>query len=162
MQIKKATLSDVKELVKIWNSFVKEHDNTVIKKSPEKKIRRNMVHTSDVIFEKWISKCIRSKLGYVIIAIDNNKIIGYMLCTIKKYDEIFKLKYYGSINDIYIMKKYRGKGISSKLKDESIKWFKSKKIKYISLSFNSENSLPYKIYKKWGFKDEYTEMWKEI
>ena len=37
MQIKKATLSDVKELVKIWNSFVKEHDNTVIKKSPEKK-----------------------------------------------------------------------------------------------------------------------------
>ncbi len=162
MIIRKATLSDVNELVEIWKQFVKEHSSIIISKSPEKKQRRILIDYADKLFDKWVRTCIRSRIGFVAVAEENKKIIGYTLCRIKRYDKTFKFKHYGSINDIFVIPNHRGKGVASKLKDYAIEWFKQNKIKHVALSFNSENSKVYEIYQNWGFKDEQIEMWKEI
>lgn len=48
----------------------------------------------------------------------------------------------------------RGKGFSSKLKDEFIKWFKEKKKGrgIVTLYVMPKNNFAIKAYKKWGFK----------
>ena len=36
------------------------------------------------------------------------------------------MEYYGRINTVFINKEFRGKNISSKLKDEALNWFKKR------------------------------------
>jgi GNAT superfamily N-acetyltransferase len=55
------------------------------------------------------------------------------------------------LNDIWISKDYRGKGLSSKCKDELFAWFKKNNCNYINLSVLDANNAKH-IYKKWGFK----------
>lgn len=162
MLIRKAKLSDVNKILIIWKEFIKEHSYIIIDKSPFKKNRRELVKDYYKYYEKWLKNSIRSKNGFVVIVEEFGKIIGFSLCRIKKYDKLFTLRKYGSINDIYVIPNYRGKNISSLLKNEAIKWFKSNNIKHISLSVSAENIIPQKIYKKWGFSNEYIDMWKDI
>jgi GNAT superfamily N-acetyltransferase len=162
MEIRKAKLSDVNSILKLFLDFVKEHNNTVISKSPEKKKRRELINNFKEISRDNIKKMIRSKNNSIFLAFENENIIGFNFNSIKKYDDSIKLKNYGSIEDIYVISDFRGKKVSSKLRDKAIYWFKKKSMKYVAISFNSENKIAHKIYKNWGFSDEYTEMWKKI
>ena len=162
MIIRKARLKDVETLISAWKEFVSEHDSIVIGKSPEKEKRRRLIKGFVEKKKRDFQKRIRSKNSIVFLAVKNNEIIGFSINTIKKYDELFKLKQYGYMDDLYVKPEFRGKKVSSQLKEEAIKWFKEKGMKHASLGFNSENSKAHKIYKKWGFCDEYTEMMKDI
>ncbi len=162
MIIRKANLKDVEIILSAWKQYIKEHNSVVIQKSPAKKKRRQMIPKPENDFRKYITKTIRSQKGLIAIAEKKNKLIGFIFCEIKEYDKLFKLKNYGFINDVFVKKTSRKQGISKDLKDFAMKWFKEKKIKHVALSFNSENSRVHNIYRKWGFQDEYTEMWKEV
>ena len=61
MEIRKAKLSDVNSILKLFLDFVKEHNNTVISKSPEKKKRRELINNFKEISRDNIKKMIRSK-----------------------------------------------------------------------------------------------------
>ena len=74
----------------------------------------------------------------------------------------YKIKKIGYISDLFIIRNYRAKGISSRFKDEAIKWFKKKNIKHISIAVHRENKLAYSIYRKWGFLDYHIELRKKI
>lgn len=162
MVIRKARLSDVIQIVELWGDFMVEHTRIVVSKSPEKKKRREMIKEAKKSFSKWIARYIRSRNGLVSVAEAKHKIVGYSLSRINPNEKIYKLRYYGYIKNLYVLPKYRGKGISSLFKDMAVKWFKEKGMKYVAIAFYSENTLSHRIYKNWGFKDEYTEMWKKI
>jgi len=81
---------------------------------------------------------------------------------IKKNTPIFSLEKLGHISDLFVRKKFRGIGISSMFRDEAIRWFKKKRMKYATLDVYPDNVIPYKIYKKWGFFDFHLEMRKKI
>ena len=81
---------------------------------------------------------------------------------IKDNIPIFELKELGYFSDLYVKKQFRKLGISSKLRDEAIKWFKKKKMKYISIALYPDNKFAHSVYKKWGFMDYHIEMRREI
>ena len=96
------------------------------------------------------------------IAEVNGKSVGHMVVSIKKNFPIFEMEHYGRINTVYIKKDFRGKGISSKLKDEAFKWFKSKNINRVSLNVSSDNKQALVAYKKWGLTLSLLEMRRTI
>ncbi|MBW3023350.1 GNAT family N-acetyltransferase [Candidatus Woesearchaeota archaeon] len=83
---------------------------------------------------------------------ENSKLIAYFIGSIIKTRQ----KDYGYIDDIFVLKKYQNKGISSALKNEFLKFLKKNKIKNCKLEVNPENKKAISVYKKWGFKiDKY-------
>jgi len=89
--------------------------------------------------------------GTVIFAIVDEKIIGYLSGII----EDNKYERFGYISEIFVSKDFRGKGVSTKLKDKFIEFLKSQKISLCRIDVNPNNSA-LEIYEKWGFKiDKY-------
>ena len=68
----------------------------------------------------------------------------------------------GYLDNIVVLKKYNGGGISTMLKKEFFKWLKNKKIKYCQLHILGSNKKAFQIYSKWGFKIDGTQMTKRL
>ena len=111
---------------------------------------------------KHCKEHIRKRNEVLLVAEDGDKIIGFLLGSIKKRPSIFKLKRIGHLDELYVNRRYRGKGISSKLKDEFFKWLKKKEIKYVNLDVITLNKKAIKIYKKWGFNDHLIDMVRKL
>jgi len=101
---------------------------------------------------------IYSKNGAIFISEFNEKPIGHMIISIQKSHPIFNMKYFGRINTVYINEEFRMRGISTRLKDEALKWFKSKNIKRVSLYVFPDNKNAIDVYKKWGLTSSLLEM----
>lgn len=158
MTIREATVKDVPASVRLWEEFVKEHDETMTKNNP--KIRPYIVKKKSAsrIFEKFARRSIRSKKSVVHVAETNGTPAGYSLIYIKDAIPVFRLEKIGYICDLFVKKEFRNRKISSRLMDEAMRWFKKKGIKQISLAVYKDNEFAHSIYKKWGFIDNQVEM----
>ena len=162
ISVRKARLKDIPEILKMWKVFMSEHDMMVVSKNPSLKPHYDMLKTGPGDFERYARNNIHSKNAIIFLAEKDGKIIGYCLCRIKRNIPIFKVTHLGHIGDLYVKKEYRKLGISSMFKNEALKWFKSKGIKYSSIMVSPENSRARGIYKKWGFTDYHLELRKRI
>jgi len=71
----------------------------------------------------------------------------------KKGCFIAKKAKYAEIENMFIEKKYRRKGLGAALVKNFINWCKKNKVDYISVSVSAKNEFGLKFYKKSGFKD---------
>lgn len=76
---------------------------------------------------------------------DDNNIIGFLDFSFI-YDRI-------ELNYIYVLKKYRGKEIASKMMKELIKFAKDNNCLNITLEVNENNISAIKLYEKYDFKN---------
>jgi ribosomal protein S18 acetylase RimI-like enzyme len=112
--------------------------------------------------KKELLKELRKRKSFFLVAESENKIIGYIRGTITEDKEpFFKTVKTGSINSLVVSKKYRGKGISSKLNKEMKKLLKENKCSYLSLGV-IETTPAFNIYKKWGYKSFNRHMIKKL
>ena len=133
--------------VKIMNKFSPQHNIDIALKSDYK----------EILF-KYLKSMIYSKHGAIFISEFNNKPVGHIILSIQKSHPIFNMKYFGRINTVYINKEFRRRGISTRLKDEALKWFKSKNINRVSLYVFPDNKHAIDVYKKWGLTSSIFEM----
>lgn len=77
---------------------------------------------------------------------DVDLIVGYIL--IRKLDDDVCL-----LDGLYVLEKYRNKGIGSKLLNEAIIRCKKYNVKYIDINVMNNNEVAKKIYKKMGFNE---------
>ena len=92
------------------------------------------------------------------VAEKNKKIIGYLTGSIIK--NIWQ--HSGYIDDIFVSKDFKRKGVGINLIQSFIKYIKSKKIKECKLEVNKKNKYALSLYKKIGFKITSYEMSLEI
>ena len=156
--IRKAGLKDIPIIVKLWKEFLKYHDELLMKRNPKLNPYLVKKKTATNSFRKFIKRNIRSKNAVLYIAEVGEKPAGYCLVYIKNNIPIFKLEKIGHISDLFVKQEYRKQGISSKFKNEAIKWLKKKRIKHISLQVYKDNDFAHSIYGKWGFDDYHIEM----
>ncbi|MEK6864180.1 MAG: GNAT family N-acetyltransferase [Nanoarchaeota archaeon] len=158
--IRKASVKDVPLIFELWNLLEKEHNAMILQKTPELKLllakKKNMAE----IYKKNAKKVITSKKEIIYIAEKDGKPAGYIELTIDKRG--YSVINVGVICDIFVKKEFRKLGVSSKLKQEAIKWFKSKRIKCVGLNVYMHNKQAYSVYKRWGFSDTDIRMMKKI
>lgn len=162
MLVRKARLKDIPIILKMWKEFIKDHDCILIKKNPKLESHLTKTKNAKNKFRYFIQKNIRSRNGVVFIAEVEEKPVGYSLNYIKKNIPIFKLEKIGHMSDLFVKKEYRGMKISSKFKEEAMRWFKEKGVKYISIKVFQDNKHAHSIYDKWRFFDYKMEMRKNI
>jgi ribosomal protein S18 acetylase RimI-like enzyme len=156
--VRKAQVKDINLILsfekKLYDSAVSIMENNY----PEHMIDIILIADYNEILFNFIKRMIYSKNGAIFISEINNKPVGHMIISIMKSHPIFKMKYYGRINTIYVDKEFRGLGVSSRLKDEAFKWFKNKKINRVSLNVFPDNKPAIKAYQRWGLTLSLLEM----
>lgn len=97
---------------------------------------------------------IKSKNTIILVAEENKILKGYISITLIK--NIWQRLCY--IDDIFVKKDSRRKGIGLSLLKELIKIMKSRKIKKFKLGVETKNEKAIQLYKKIGFKTTHYEM----
>ena len=104
-------------------------------------------------FVEFAKKKIENRNSRLLVAIVDDKIVGYIFGWIKERPPVFKLKRVGYISDCFMIKEFRGKGIGEKLVQRMLAWFKTKKLNYAELVVTSRNKLGLTVWKDLGFKE---------
>ncbi|MBN2478521.1 GNAT family N-acetyltransferase [Candidatus Micrarchaeota archaeon] len=141
---RKACLRDLPEIFNLWKKLISHHQN----KSPYFKLKRD----AGLIFKKWIKKQIYNKNAQIFVAESKGMPVGYALFTIKKFPPIFVIDRELHLSDIFVLKKYRKKGIGGELIKEGRKWGRKKGLRHSNLEVFAWNSPAIKTYQKSGFK----------
>lgn len=89
---------------------------------------------------------------YVIVAIINSNIVGYLAGTINE-QVLYEMKQYGEINNMFVCDEYRGLGIGKKLIDKFKKYCKNKNIDSLKVVASMKNINAIKFYKKQGLNE---------
>lgn len=88
------------------------------------------------------------KGSYYLIATENNKLLGWILIGASK--DQFTEKAYGFIYELFVIKEFRGTGVSKKLMKTAIDHLKQDGHTEVRLSAFAENQA-IKLYEKMGF-----------
>ena len=140
---RQATLSDLKSIQKLnYELFKLEKENfdpTLIVDWPLSEEGKNY-------FEDLI------KNEYVIIAIEDENIIGYLAGTINEKGS-YELIQYGEINNMLVDNNYRGSGIGKQLINCFKEYCKNKNITNLKVVASAKNLNAIDFYKKQGFED---------
>jgi ribosomal protein S18 acetylase RimI-like enzyme len=99
----------------------------------------------------WIRSSIKKKNWLILKAVADEKIVGFLAGELREGVPIYKNKLVGEINDIYILPKYRRKGVCSALISECKNWLKNKKADEMTIELLSLNLPAIKSYEKCGF-----------
>ena len=141
--IRKASLDDLIAIQKLNNSLFnlekENYDSTLVKNWPLSEEGKE--YFSDLI-----------KNHYVIVAIFDNNIVGYLAGSIEEkgsYEEI----QYGEINNMFIKEENRGLGIGKSLINNFKEYCKLKKISNIKVVASYTNKKAIEFYHKNGFEE---------
>jgi len=154
MNIRQAKKEDLKKIEKMVFDLDMGISKIDFWKKDEKIVKKNI--------KSSVLKSFKNPKKIILVAEEKNKIIGYIAGTIKNQNPIFKIKKIGFINDVYIIKKFRKKGLGKRLMKELIKFFKSQKIKVCQLSVLSNNLPAIKLYQSLGFKENRKKLVKKL
>lgn len=163
MKIRKATKEDFEDYYELQKEFSElekrlgkrgDKISTHILKGESKKGKPRRGDKNEFI------KRVKRKDAIFFAVEENGKMIAYLFGVISNLHPL-KIKC-GHIGDLIISKKYRGKGIATKLEKEFIKWLKKKRIKWGELNVSWYNFEARKTYEKLGYKNADLKMIKEL
>ncbi|MEE9525099.1 MAG: GNAT family N-acetyltransferase [Candidatus Woesearchaeota archaeon] len=106
-------------------------------------------------FEKWTKTTSLKKIKeynktmYTFVAEENKEIMGFLIGDLYFWHDGHR----GSVEEFVVSKKYQGQGIGKKLMKHFENFLKKKGMKKLVL-MSVTKSNAFKIYKKWGFKEE--------
>ncbi len=144
VEIIKAEEKRLPEILDVWKEFMDFHGdlNPLF-------IRREDGHLN---FERYLLEKMNSDDALVLVAIEDEHVVGYSLAMIANYPPVFKVEKYGMISDMAITQKHRRKGIGEKLLQKNIDWFRSKQIYRVELNVAVNNPVGYPFWQKQGFR----------
>jgi ribosomal protein S18 acetylase RimI-like enzyme len=144
MQIRKARLVDLDQVTDLSWALQKYHEafdkGFALRKDAKRGIKR------------FLKRSLHSKKSLLIVAEENNGIVGFLLAILASRPPIYKRRQYGFIIDAYVSEKYRSRGASKRMLREAYSWFKKHKIKEAVLTVHTRNSLGIRVWEKEGFE----------
>ena len=105
--------------------------------------------TDDDISARFIDS-ITSEDSATLMALVDNKIVGYALLVIRDQPRFYKIKKIGAISGLMVDKNYRRRGIATKLLDKSKSFFRNRGINYYTLYTAVANQEAAEFYDKNG------------
>ena len=154
MKIKKAKIENLNEIVELSSSSAIFHEKLNSYNSLDNKFND--------ILRSSLEKNINSSDDLILIAEEDNEVLGYLLASKIDRPEMFDIKNVGLIIDVFIKENNRKKGIGELLVKESFNWFKKENIKIIEISITPENKSALKFWDNLNFKDFSINKYKKI
>lgn len=145
MKIRKATEKDLESLNELQIALAKyETKFCDILKDPET--------VGEQYFKHYEEKIKREDCAFF-VAEENTRIIGYILGETDTPEHHYIYEKRGYLADIFVLEKYRGRGIGEELTKRLLEWFKARGMRWIIVGAYTDNVPAIKFWKKMGFKD---------
>ena len=109
-----------------------------------------------------LEKLIAGKDSLVLIAIEDDGIVGYTIAQIASYPPVFVRQKYGRISDMAVRQLSRRRRHGELMLDKTIAWFHEQGVDRVELRVVSKNLVAYSFWKKHGFTDYIHELYKDI
>ncbi len=143
MKINKPDQKDIPALINLWREQYQFHNDI----DPIYYVPNSL--NQDKVFEKYIKNAIINDSPNILVARDNDKIIGFITFGTEENNYIdTNIKKFGEIIEVFIKKEYCKKGVGTKLIQEAEKFFINQGIKDIKISSSSFNDNASKFYDK--------------
>lgn len=146
-------MQDYKALCRVFEEGDEYHRQTLphIFKKPDGSVRT----------KEFISSIIGNKDEILFNAESNQTIIGVVHIGIREapYIDIMVPRRYAVIDNIVVLKAYRGKGVGKMLMKKADEWISSKGIKHVELHVWEFNQSAIKFYEKLGYTTACRKMW---
>lgn len=146
IKIINAKITDLRQIKKLnlllFELEYKNFDNTL-----------NCNWTFGKVGTKYYQDRILKDNGCVLVARNNRKIVGYLAGFVFQKNPCRNVKKFSELENMYVLKEYRGKGVGTGLCNEFIKWCKNKQAEIIRVSASAKNTRAINFYKNNNFKD---------
>ena len=143
---RKANIRDLKDILRLnFELFKKEYRF-------DKTLNLNWTYSKEG--KKYFKSRIIRKDCFTEVVEYKGRIIGYLSGSIikrKKLPQGKKVK--SEIESLFILKKFRSKGLGTKLVRDFINWSRKNKVDYILIGASIQNKAAIDFYKNFGFKD---------
>jgi len=158
--VRVAKTKDIGSLVRLWHGLVEYHH--ALPASGAVVSTRRLAPDAEKKWRVWVLKWIRSPNGFVLLAEDDGKAVGYSLNYIKNNIPIYSVKKFGNMGDLFVMSAYRSKGMGSIFRKMAWKWFRKKRMQFVRIAIHPKNQRSKKIYRGWGFEDNHVVMIRKL
>ncbi len=155
METRQLKKEDFEQFYKMEKDFARDN----------KKLVKQKIFQYDIVksaCKKDFLKKVVAKNGYFFAVEDDKTLFGYIYGSIINLPKGYGAKEIGYINKLYTNKKYRGKGLSSKLVADFLKYLKREKVMHCMIDVSLDNIHAFEIYKHFGFKPFEYKMYKEL
>lgn len=112
-------------------------------------------------YKKFFSKYFKTN-NFLLVAYDNENMIGYVSGSIRKSEEYRKPFIIAEMENLMVLPNYQKQKIGSTLLQEFTKWAKSKNAKRINISVFAKNTKALEFYRKLGYADYGINLEREI
>ncbi|MCH5167177.1 MAG: GNAT family N-acetyltransferase [Erysipelotrichales bacterium] len=139
MNIRKAHLEDAKHLNDLLTLLIqdeKQYDDSI---------------NENFIVKDFYEHYVEDKNRCILVALDENKIVGYLYGYIKSVDPTINNKT-SVLDALYVDNSFRDKGIANELIENFKHWSKENKVNSIEVSVCSNNIKAKNLYNKHGFQ----------
>jgi ribosomal protein S18 acetylase RimI-like enzyme len=153
--VRKAIPQDAEALAKLYLQFWEVH--TCIDPLIQLKEEPTLKNQIDAA-----RKSIKKRTTHLLVATENDTVIGYMEFCIKKNEDCFTIAEYGYVDACVIDKKYRRKGVARKLTQGALQVLKEKGITYVKTNVYNANEPGRIALQKLGFTPLSTIMMKMV
>lgn len=134
----------VKQIEAVWKEYLRVNSDAEPLWNPGQNAATD--------FMNELKKHLGSNDALVLVAVEQEQVVGFSIAEIDSEPPVFKLEKWGTITDIGIKKEYRRGSIGKKLVDETMKWFREKGITLVQIYALTNNSLAMSFWPKQGFR----------
>jgi len=107
---------------------------------------------ADKAFAEFISENICCDDACVVVAQVGSEIVGYCQVRVSKYPPVLKIEKFGELNNCFVRKDMRSKGIGRKLVGSIREWCSSKDLSRIEVRHSTKNPDAGHFWMKMGFE----------
>ena len=151
---------DKETVVKLFENLV----DFLISIDPTKRLRK-LPKYGYITLQKTLED-VSKQDGVFYVAVANNTIVGFIAVILPGYSEYEAFAVYpvkrGRIIELYVDSAYREKGVGTKLMQAAEKYLKDKGCEFIRLVVLVPNVNAHNFYKKLGFEDLHSDMFKRV
>jgi ribosomal protein S18 acetylase RimI-like enzyme len=111
--------------------------------------------SSDANNDRWI-KFVHEGLAnggkFLLVAKSGNRLAEFAFASVRRDYPLDVAEFAGSLDDVYVLPRFRGSGIGKRLVAQCLKKMKAKGVHTVRLTVLAENKTTTKLYERLGFR----------
>jgi ribosomal protein S18 acetylase RimI-like enzyme len=142
--ISQANESHVPQIVELWKELMAFH--------AERDPQFARAEDGAVHFEKYLRDLLAKAEWRVFVALDGERVVGYLMAQVAKRPPVIKHRDFGFISDLAVTKAHRRRGVGQKLLRAAIAWFAERGLRRVEAHVATANEVSTAFWSAQGFE----------